>query len=74
MTSSTNESCIRRAPATDARLASAVRRLHELGPRLVCELEYEIESLRSQLDALRQHAAEPVPRGRGAELVGMLKS
>lgn len=67
----TTQSVIRRAPTTDARLADAVRRLHELGPRLVCELEGEIEDLQQQLAALRDAiSSEP---GKGAELVGLLK-
>lgn len=69
----TTRSSIRRAPTTDARLAEAVRRLHELGPRLVCELEYEIEELREQLQVLREVASTP-PEGRAAELVGLLKT
>lgn len=64
------KSSIRRAPTMDVRLASAVRKLHELGPRLVVELEAEIETLQSQLTRLRETATEA---GRGAELVGMLK-
>lgn len=69
----TNPSNIRRAPTTDARLAEAVRRLHELGPRLVCELEYEIEELKQQIAALRGAIQSPPVEGKGAELVGMLK-
>ena len=64
---------IRRAPTTDARLAEAVRRLHELGPRLVCELEYEIEELKQQIVALRGTIQGPPVEGKGAELVGLLK-
>ena len=64
-------SSIRRAPTMDARLAQAVRKLHELGPRLVVELEAEIETLQKQLERLRDTAAgEP---GKSADLVGMLK-
>lgn len=64
-------STIRRAPSMDARLAQAVRKLHDLGPRLVLELEAEIEELQAQLLRLRDTAGHPP--GRGAELVGLLK-
>lgn len=63
---------IRRAPTMDARLAQAVRKLHELGPRLVVELEAEIETLQKQLERLRDTATGE-PR-KGADLVGILKS
>lgn len=65
-------SSIRRAPTMDARLAQAVRKLHELGPRLVLELEAEIEELQGQLARLRETAGHTP--GKGAQLVGMLKS
>lgn len=64
-------SSIRRAPSMDFRLAEAVRKLHDLGPRLVLELEAEIEELQGQLARLRETAGHQ--RGKGAELVGMLK-
>lgn len=64
-------SSIRRAPSMDARLAQAVRKLHELGPRLVLELEAEIEDLQGQLARLRETAG--YPKGKGKDLVGMLK-
>lgn len=64
-------SSIRRAPSMDLRLAQAVRKLHELGPRLVVELEAEIEALQSQLTRLRETAGYDA--GKGAELVGLLK-
>ena len=73
MTDYTNPetSCIRRAPSMDARLAQAIQKLHDLGPRLVVELEAEIESLQNQLERLRATAnGEP---GKSAELVGLLK-
>jgi hypothetical protein len=63
------KSCIRRAPQTDRLLAEAVRRLHETGPRLVVELEAEIERLQKQLARLQNTVANQ----RSAELVGMLK-
>lgn len=62
---------IRRAPTMDVRLAQAVRKLHDLGPRLVLELEAEIEDLQRQLSALRETAGYPT--GKGKDLVGILK-
>lgn len=64
-------SAIRRAPSMDVRLAQAIRKLHELGPRLVLELEAEIEELQAQLATLRETAGQSSPRSK--ELVGMLK-
>ena len=57
----------------DTRLAQAVRRLHDLGPRLVLELEAEIQELRGQLAKLGETANKPTAAGRGADLVGLLK-
>lgn len=73
MTDYTNPevSCIRRAPTMDTRLAQAIQKLHDLGPRLVVELEAEIESLQNQLERLRTTAS--VEPGKSAELVGLLK-
>ena len=65
-------SSIRRAPSMDVRLAHAIRRLHELGPRLVLELEAEIEELQSQIGRLRETAGQSP--GKSSELIGLLKS
>jgi hypothetical protein len=62
-------SCIRRSPQSDRLLAEAVRRLHETGPRLVVELEQEIERLQRQLERLQKTTTH----ARSEELVGLLK-
>ena len=71
-TASAPHTSIRRTPSSDKRLAQAIRKLHEIGPRLVLQLEAEIEELRRQLGERSDTTGQP-DEGRGAELVGMLR-
>ena len=71
--SDSQQSRIRRRPqGDDSRLAEAIRVLHEQGPRAVCQLWDEVESLQSELEELRKNV-KVEPKKEAQSLVDKLR-